>query len=123
MRRLIGVMASEGGAVREFFRALGMGNPGGCPLTALAKSATKPSAEWLAMAERIKNQHGYDFDLVYRNTRNQQVASASSGREPCVLLLLDDGSLSMIADWNDLEVAGGDVQAFERILLSKLLMY
>jgi hypothetical protein len=29
----------------------------------------------------------------------------------------------MIVDWNDLELAQGDVASFERILRSKLLMY
>jgi hypothetical protein len=29
----------------------------------------------------------------------------------------------MIVDWNDLEMAGGDIERFERILRSKLLMY
>jgi len=29
----------------------------------------------------------------------------------------------MIVDWNDLEMAEGDIKRFERILRSKLLMY
>jgi hypothetical protein len=29
----------------------------------------------------------------------------------------------MIVDWNDLEMAAGDITRFERILRSKLLMY
>jgi hypothetical protein len=29
----------------------------------------------------------------------------------------------MIVDWNDLEMASGDMERFERILRSKLLMY
>jgi hypothetical protein len=29
----------------------------------------------------------------------------------------------MIVDWNDLELAGGDITRFEQILRSKLLMY
>ena len=49
--------------------------------------------------------------------------AASSGREPCILLEADDSSLSMVADWNDLQLAAGDVASFERILLAKLLMY
>jgi hypothetical protein len=61
--------------------------------------------------------------VVYRNHRSTQQAAASDGREPCVLI--DDGSgrLSMIADWNDLDLAAGDVAKFEQILRSKLLMY
>jgi hypothetical protein len=40
-------------------------------------------------------------------------------------VLIDDGSgvISMIMDWNDLDLAAGDIAKFEQILRSKLLMY
>lgn len=75
------------------------------------------------MTERLHAQTGHSFDLVYRNTRSDKEKAASSGREPCILLEGDDSSLSMVADWNDLQLAAGDVASFERILLAKLLMY
>ena len=49
--------------------------------------------------------------------------AASAGREPCVLIEGENGGYAMIADWNDLELAAGDMATFEKILLSKLLMY
>jgi hypothetical protein len=32
-------------------------------------------------------------------------------------------TVAMIADWNDLSLADGDIERYERILRSKLLMY
>ena len=122
MARLIGVMDSDGGAFREFLKAMGL-RASGCPLTKLAGSALRPKSEWRAMTERLHAQTGHSFDLVYRNTRSDKERAASSGREPCILLEADDSSLSMVADWNDLQLAAGDVASFERILLAKLLMY
>jgi hypothetical protein len=61
--------------------------------------------------------------VVYRNHRSTEQVAASDGREPCVLIDDDSGRLSMIADWNDLDLAAGDVAKFEQILRSKLLMY
>jgi hypothetical protein len=71
----------------------------------------------------VATELGHDLVLVHRNQRTAEQLAASAGREPCVLI--DDGSgvLSMIMDWNDLDLAAGDVAKFEQILRSKLLMY
>ena len=54
------------------------------------------------------------FVLRHRNETTEAEARASAGREPCVLIEGDDGNLSMIVDWNDLQAADGSVETFEK---------
>jgi len=124
MPQLIGVVDADSGAIREVLRAVGrLGGSHACHLLALAHSAAKPRSEWVEMAKRLREDTGFELSLVYRDARSERERQASEGREPCVLIQSDDGAISMIADWNDLELAGGDISSFERILRSKLLMY
>jgi hypothetical protein len=85
-------------------------------------SPIKKKAAWKEFEKRLLEE-GYEFVLVHKNERTQEQIEASGGREPCVLIENEDGSLSMMLDWNDLKAAGGDVQSFEKILKSKLIMY
>ena len=94
-----------------------------CWLSHLTHSPHKPTARWKALEKSIEQEFGHTFALVYRNKRTPEQQAASAGREPCILIDDGQGHLSMIVDWNDLELAGGDVERFERILRSKLLMY
>jgi hypothetical protein len=75
------------------------------------------------MVSGIESELGHHVELVYRNKRTPEIEAASAGREPCVLIEDEGGGISMIADWNDLDLAAGDVATFEKILRSKLLMY
>jgi hypothetical protein len=77
----------------------------------------------MGMVGRLQEEFGHELELVYRNRRSPEIAAASSGREPCVLIEDSGGGLAMIADWNDLDLAAGDLATFEKILRSKLLMY
>jgi hypothetical protein len=124
MVRLIGVVKAEAGLVKELTTA--MSRRVGvypCSLTQLVHSPKNPNREWRDAATRLHNEFGHTLELVYANRRTEAVEAASSGREPCILIEDEDGALAMIADWNDLELADGDVAVFERILRSKLLMY
>lgn len=124
MATLIGVYSADGGVFQELRRALGrrLGSHA-CWLSQLTHSPRKPTARWRALEKAIESEYGHTFSLVYRNTRTPEQDAASAGREPCVLIDDGQGHLSMIVDWNDLEMAGGDIERFERILRSKLLMY
>jgi hypothetical protein len=121
---LIGVYNADGGVFAEFRRMLGrrVGSHA-CWLSQLTHSPQKPTARWRALESAIASDFGHSFSLVYRNTRTPEQEAASAGREPCVLIDDGQGHLSMIVDWNDLELAEGDIGRFERILRSKLLMY
>ena len=124
MAELIGVYSADGGVFKEFRRALGrrVGSHA-CWLSQLTHSPLKPTSQWRALEKAVEEEFGHSFSLVYRNTRTPEQEAASAGREPCVLIDDGQGHLSMIVDWNDLEMAGGDMERFERILRSKLLMY
>jgi hypothetical protein len=124
MATLVGVYNADGGALKEFLRSIARRSGAhACALSHLTHSASKPRAAWRAVRDRLATDLGHDLVLVHRNQRSAEQLAASEGREPCVLI--DDGSgvLSMILDWNDLDLAAGDVAKFEQILRSKLLMY
>jgi hypothetical protein len=121
---LIGVYRADAGVLAELRRTVGrwVGSHA-CWLSQLTHSPSKPTAGWLALESAIQDEFGHTFSLTYRNRRTPEQEAASAGREPCVLIDDGQGHLSMIVDWNDLELAEGDVARFERILRSKLLMY
>lgn len=124
MAELIGVYSADGGVLAEFRRALGrrVGSHA-CWLSQLTHSPATPTPQWRALVNALEAEFGHTFSLTYRNRRTPEQQAASAGREPCVLIDDGQGYLSMIVDWNDLELAGGDIERFERILRSKLLMY
>ena len=124
MVKLIGVVKADSGVLREFGRSLGrLSGLHACALSHLCRSPQKPSSAWRALRARLAADLGHELVVVYRNHRSTEQVAASDGREPCVLIDDDSGRLSMIADWNDLDLATGDVAKFEQILRSKLLMY
>ena len=124
MATLIGVYRADAGVFAELRRTVGrwVGSHA-CWLSQLTHSPSKPTEQWRALESAIHDEFGHRFSLTYRNRRTPEQEAASAGREPCVLIDDGQGHLSMIVDWNDLELAEGDVARFERILRSKLLMY
>ena len=124
MATLVGIYRAEGGLLAEIRRSLGrrLGSHA-CWLSQLTHSPQNPTARWKALEASIEQEFGHTFDLVYRNKRTPEQDAASAGREPCILIDDGQGHLSMIVDWNDLELSRGDIERFERILRSKLLMY
>jgi len=94
-----------------------------CPLKALSHGLVKRAEEWDQLAAIVQEEFGHTLVVVAPNRADREVSSASSGREPCVLIRDEHGGVSMIVDWNDLQAAAGKRDVFERILRSKLLMY
>lgn len=124
MRKLIGVYNANGGFAGElayfFGHLVGVRN---CSLCSVTHSPVKTKAAWKACVARLRDELGYEFVTVHKNERTPEQRSASEGREPCVLIEGEGGDLAMIMDWNDLKLAKGSVDSFERILRAKLLMY
>ncbi|MBT4908964.1 MAG: hypothetical protein HOL65_05965 [Microbacteriaceae bacterium] len=124
MATLIGVYRADAGVLADLRRRIGrLIGSHACWLSQLTHSPSKPTEQWRALESAIQDEFGHTFSLTYRNRRTPEQEAASSGREPCLLIDDGEGHLSMIVDWNDLELAHGDVARFERILRSKLLMY
>ena len=94
-----------------------------CALMAISHGVFRVSPSWNALADNLHSELGHTLTVVASGTADPGIQSASVGREPCVLIRDDHGGVSMIADWNDLQAAAGDIHVFERILRSKLLMY
>ena len=57
------------------------------------------------------------------NERSESELAASKGREPCVLLEHEDGSMSMFLDFQELAAANGSVRSFEKLVESRIAIY
>ena len=124
MARLIGIYNADGGLRGEIAYVLGhLVGVAECALCDITHSPIRKKKAWNEVEQRLAEDLGHQMVLRHRNETTEAEAKASAGREPCVLIEGDDGSLSMILDWNDLKAASGSVEVFERILRSKLLMY
>jgi len=124
MAKIIGVYKASGTPVARFFSAVGrLVGSYPCDLSRLTHGPSGKKKQWQGLCERLATELGHEHVVVFPNLASSAYQSASSGREPCVLLEDDSGSLSMILDWNDLSAAGGDVSKYEQIIRSKLLMY
>lgn len=124
MRKLIAISNSNAGfagATAGIFRRLT--HSAHDPLNRITHGTFRVSAEWQSLVERAHGEFGYELVLVNKNRRSDAQRQASAGREPCVLIEGENDDLAMIMDWNDLKLAKGSVQSFERILRAKLLMY
>jgi hypothetical protein len=122
--RLIGIYNADGGLRGEIAYLLGhMVGTAECALCDITHSPLRKKTAWKEMEARLADELGHEMVLRHRNETTEAEAKASAGREPCVLIEGDDGNLSMILDWNDLQASDGSVEVFERILRSKLLMY
>lgn len=122
--RLIGIYNADGGLRGEVAYFLGhLIGTAECALCDITHSPVRKKKQWVEMERRLLEELGHEFVLLHRNETTEKQREASAGREPCVLWESEDGDLSMIVDWNDLRLADGDVDSFERILRSKLLMY
>jgi len=122
--RLIGIYNADGGLRGEIAYLLGhLVGTAECALCDITHSPLRKKTAWKEMEARLADELGHEMVLRHRNETTEAEAKASAGREPCVLIEGDDGNLSMILDWNDLQASDGSVEVFERILRSKLLMY
>lgn len=124
MRKLIAVANTNAGILSAFGSFFGrMLGSQKCALSRISHSGFGVSSAWRDLTVRVGEELGYDLVLVAKNRRTDAQLSASAGREPCVLIEGENDDLAMIMDWSDLKLAKGNVDAFERILRAKLLMY
>lgn len=122
--RLIGVYNADGGLVGELSYFFGhLVGVRSCTLCDITHSPFAKKQQWKELEKRLADELGVVFELVHKNERTPAQLAASAGREPCVLFEDVEGNLSMILDWTDLKLARGHVDAFERAVRAKLLMY
>jgi hypothetical protein len=57
------------------------------------------------------------------NERTEAELEASKGREPCVLLQHEDGSISMFLDFVELKAADGSVKSFAKLVKTRLDLF
>ena len=122
--KLIGVYKADGGFIGEakyfFGHLLGLTS---CELCSVTHSPVRKKPAWKAMTQNLKKEFGVDFELVHLNERTEAVKKASQNKEPCVLAEMEDGSLTLLIDKQDLGAIAGSVERFERALRGRLMLF
>jgi glutaredoxin len=123
-KTLIGVYKADGGILGElsyfFVHLVGIKS---CSLCDITHSPIKKKNDFKAFEKRLLEERGIAFRLVHMNERTDAERAASHGREPCVLLQYEDGSISMFLDFVELKTSKGSVKSFERLVESRLNIY
>ena len=121
---LIGIYKADGGILGElsyfFGHLVGIKS---CSLCDITHSPIKKKNDFKAFEKRLLEERGIAFRLVHMNERTEAEFAASQGREPCVLLQYEDGSISMFLDYVELKTSKGSVRSFERLVESRLNIY
>ncbi|MEY4991107.1 MAG: hypothetical protein RIS08_1333 [Actinomycetota bacterium] len=91
-----------------------------CNLCDITHSPIRKRSEFKKFEKQLLAEFGIEFRLVHMNERTDKELSASAGREPCVLLEHEDGSLSMFLDYVELKACYGRVSSFEKLVRSRL---
>ncbi|MDG2496804.1 MAG: hypothetical protein P8M68_01310 [Aquiluna sp.] len=121
---MIGVYKADGGLIGEVSYFLGhLVGMRECSLCDITHSPVKKKAAFKEFEKQLFEQRGIGFRLVHMNERSDSVLAASKGREPCVLLENEDGSISMFLDFVELKAAAGKVGSFEKLVKSRLDIY
>lgn len=123
-KTLIGVYKADGGIIGElsyfFGHLIGVKN---CSLCDITHSPVKKKNAFKAFEKRLREERNIGIRLVHMNERTEAELAASKGREPCVLLQYEDGSISMFLDYVELKTSKGSVNSFERLVESRLNIY
>lgn len=123
-KTLIGVYKADGGIIGElsyfFGHLIGVKN---CSLCDITHSPVKKKSAFKAFEKRLLEERNIGIRLVHMNERTEAELAASKGREPCVLLQYEDGSISMFLDYVELKTSKGSVKSFERLVESRLNIY
>ena len=123
-RTLIGVYKADGGLIGElsyfFGHLIGIRE---CSLCDITHSPLKKKGEFKRLESALSKEFDIDFRLVHMNERTDKEQAASAGREPCVLLAHDDGSISMFLDFQELKAADGNVKSFEKLVRNRLDLF
>lgn len=123
-KTLIGVYKADGGLVGEVSYFLGhLIGVKECSLCDITHSPITKKKAFKEFEARLRAKRGIDVRLVHMNERTEAELAASKGREPCVLLQYEDGSISMFLDYEELKAAGGRVNSFEKLVESRLNIY
>ncbi|MGI9196176.1 MAG: hypothetical protein ACR2KE_01800 [Candidatus Nanopelagicales bacterium] len=111
LSRLVGVYDADGGLRGELAYLAGKALGHHCSLCDITHSPVRRRRAWDAYAASLP----VPFDVVHRNERDPLLAAATTGREPCVVGLADDGSVVHLLDDEALQRAG-DVSGLARAL-------
>ena len=115
LKRFVGVYKANGGIVGEIAYVLGhLVGARECNLCDITHSPIKKKSEFKKLEKQLLAEFGIEFRLVHMNERTTKELAASTGREPCVLLEHEDGSLSMFLDYVELKACDGRVSSFEK---------
>lgn len=113
--RLVGVYDANGSLAGELAYWLGARlGLRHCSLCDITHGLVRPKLEWRREVDRLP----FDFVAVHLDEREPAVAKASSGKEPCVVAVHDDGSARVIIGAGELEACDGDPAAFADLLAS-----
>ena len=123
-KTLIGVYKADGGLLGEvsyfFGHLVGVRS---CSLCDITHSPIKKKNAFKQFEQRLLKERNIAIRLVHMNERTEAELAASAGREPCVLLQYEDGSISMFLDYVELKTSKGSVQSFEKLVESRLNIY
>lgn len=123
-KTLIGVYKADGGILGElayfFGHLVGLKS---CSLCDITHSPVKKKSAFKEFEKRLLAERNIAFRLVHMNERTEAELAASEGREPCVLLQYEDGSISMFLDFVELKTSKGSVKSFEKLVESRLNIY
>ena len=121
---LIGVYKADGGIIGELSYFLGhLIGIRECSLCDITHSPFKKKGEFKRLENQLNQEFDLNFRLVHMNERTERELAASAGREPCVLLAHEDGSLSMFLDFQELKAADGSVKSFEKLVRNRLDLF
>ena len=103
---LIGVYDADGTLSGELVYWVGAHLTGRrhCALCEITHGTFREKAQWRELAAGL----AVPFEAVHLDERSEAVARASQGKTPCVLAVLEDGSLEMLFEPEDLEAMNGD---------------
>jgi hypothetical protein len=121
---LIGVYKADGGLIGELSYFLGhLIGVRECSLCDITHSPFKKKGEFKRLEAQLGQEFDLSFRLVHMNERTEKELAASVGREPCVLLAHEDGSISMFLDFQELKAADGSVKSFEKLVRNRLDLF
>lgn len=99
MARLVGVYDADGGLRGEVAYLVGKLQGRHCSLCDITHSPIRRRREWDAFVSSLP----VPFEVVHRNERDEAVAIATAGREPCVVAQTDDGRVIVLLDSAELD--------------------
>ena len=123
-KTLIGIYKADGGILGELSYFFGhLVGVRSCSLCDITHSPVKKKSAFKEFEKNLLAKRDIAFRLVHMNERTDAELAASHGREPCVLLQYEDGSISMFLDFVELKTSKGSVRSFERLVESRLNIY